>query len=259
MLKTKRPVLLLAASAALFSLVALQASPADAHGRGHWRYRMIGAVAGAVIATAAGAPMYGPPQPGCCYGPPPPMSYGTPYSPTSVASVAYADPQYPRFGLSLMGAVQAGWNARDAVGGVAAALQVRTSPHTMLGFELQSVGARRVNDDSHRNDVAGLLAGRLFFWNAPIAPYLELAGGAGRTNLSGNGYQVSASQLLGRFGVGLEFRLGRHLVLDGQIAQLHRLRLDDDDPDLAVYGNTVVGFDRHERATELRGGIGFRF
>ena len=71
-----------------------------------------------------------------------------------------------------------------------------------------------------------------------------------------DGLEVSASQILGRFGVGLELRLGRHLVLDGQIAQLHRLRFDDEA--VAVAGRPAP-FDRHERATEVRGGIGVRF
>jgi hypothetical protein len=50
--------------------------------------------------------------------------------------------------------------------------------------------------------------------------------------------------------VGLELRLGRHLVLDGQVAQVHRLRMDGPGP-------SPVG--DHERAAEVRGGLAFLF
>ena len=155
-----------------------------------------------------------------------------------------------------MGTVQAGWANEMPVGGAAGALQIRTSRHSLLSLELQSVGAYRPSDGTRRNDLAALLGGRVFFWNAALAPYLELAGGLGRTSLEVGGLEARASQMLGRFGVGLELRLGRHLVLDGQIAQLHRLRFDDEA--VAVAGRPAP-FDRHERATEVRGGIGVRF
>jgi hypothetical protein len=284
MFSRKRPLVILSASAALFALLAMAPHAAEARHRHRWRAggaiagAVVGAIAGAVIADAVGAsaeavvvappvavrvqtypappppppPVYVPAPP--APPPPPPPAVYAPYSQTYYAPVAA--PEYPRLGLSLIGTVQAGWGDEMPVGGAAGALQIRTSKHSLLSLELQSVGAYRPTDGTRRNDLAALLGGRVFFWNAALAPYLELAGGLGRTSLEVNDWEVSASQLMGRFGVGLEVRLGRHLVLDGQIAQLHRLRFEDDA--VAVAGRQAP-FDRHERATEVRGGIGVRF
>jgi hypothetical protein len=49
--------------------------------------------------------------------------------------------------------------------------------------------------------------------------------------------------------VGLELRLGDHVVLDGQIAQNHAMTFDD----------AIEAFDAHERATQVRGGVTLRF
>ena len=150
----------------------------------------------------------------------------------------------------MTGLVEAPQTDQLPLGGVAAALQFRTSSHSLLSLELQSLGARRPSDDPRRSDVGGLVSGRVFLWNAALAPYLELAGGLGRAELRANDLEVHAVQLLGRFGVGLELRLGRHVVLDGQIAQMHRLGFDE----------TASGaFESHERATHVRGGLALRF
>ena len=283
MTTAKRPLVILSAAAVLFTMMTL--SPDDAEARRGWRVRgVVGAViAGAVLAEVVGAtvdarvvlppvsvhvetypaPPPPPPPPPCCYAPPPPpRTYAPPPPPPTVYAAPYAPafpsprPEYPTLGLALAGSVQAGWADQMPVGGVVGTLQLRTSSHTMLGMELQSVGAYRPSDGTRRSDLAGLLAGRVFLWNAAIAPYLELAAGLGRTSLDYAGLEARASQLLGRFGVGLELRLGRHLVLDGQIAQLHRVRLDERDDTVAL---STSPFDRHERATEFRGGIGVRF
>jgi hypothetical protein len=291
MLMTKRPLVILSASAALFALLAVAPQTAEARHRHRWRAggaiagAVVGAIAGAVIADAVGASAeatvrvqtYPPPPPPPVYQPAPPVYQPAPpvYVPAPPAppppppppvvyapyTQAYYSPhvrsEYPRLGLALMGTVQAGWENEMPVGGAAGALQIRTSKHSLLSLELQSVGAYRPSDGTRRNDLSALLGGRVFFWNAALAPYLELAGGLGRTSLEVDALEVSASQILGRFGVGLELRLGRHLVLDGQIAQLHRVRFDDDEAPVVGYRNAP--FDRHERATEVRGGIGVRF
>jgi hypothetical protein len=285
MFKTKRPLVILSAATALFSFLALAPHPAQARHRHGWRAggavagAVVGAIAGAVIADAIGGsveaavvtpsvavqvqsyPAPPPPPPPVYYPappappPPPPAVYSTPYPASYYPARARDD--YPQLGLSLAGAVQAGWADELPVGGVAGTLQLRTSSHSLLGLELQSLGGYRPSEGTRRTDMAALLAGRLFLWNAALAPYLELAGGLGRTSLEWGAYEARASQLLGRFGVGLELRLGRHLVLDGQIAQLHRLRLDDDGP--RTVATAPSPFDRHEQATEIRGGVGIRF
>jgi hypothetical protein len=262
MMTTSRRVLArTVAAGALFSLVALHGANAEARWRrhgGHFPGLFGAAVAGVVIGAALAPPVearvyYGPPPPPqypppAYYAPPPPAYYAPPpaavYAP---APVEYQRAEFPRLGLGVMGTVQAGHHDSDPMGGVTGILAVRTSSHSQLSFELQSVGGR-TPDDGRRNDLSALLGGRVFFWDAALAPYLELGAGAGRTVIASDGfyrYRDTASQMLGRFGLGLELRLGQHLVLDGQIAQLHRWRMDDSG--------------LHERATELRAGIGFRF
>ena len=149
----------------------------------------------------------------------------------------------------MAGLVEAPQSGQLPLGGMAATMQFRTSSHSLLSLEVQSLGAHRRSDDTRRSDLAGLVGGRVFLWNAAFAPYLELAGGLGQASLRTRELEVHAVQLLGRLGLGLELRLGRHLVLDGQIAQMHRLVFDEE-------GDTAEG---HERATVFRGGVGLRF
>jgi hypothetical protein len=278
MLNRDRPFVIFTASAALFALLALAPQDAEARHRHRWRAggaiagAVVGAIAGAVIADAVGAsaevhvrtyPAPPPPPPPVVYVPAPPAPPPPPPPPPPVVYQPYTQTyyspavrsEYPRLGLALLGTVQAGWGDTMPVGGAAGVLQIRTSRHSLLSLELQSVGAYRPSDGTRRSDLSALLGGRVFFWNAALAPYLELAGGIGRTSLEVGALEARASQIHGRFGVGVELRLGRHLVLDGQIAQLHRLRFDDE----VVAVNQPEPFDRHERATEFRGGIGVRF
>lgn len=255
----------LAILAASFALLA-GASNAEARHRRHWRWDLFGAVvAGAVIADAVAHSAHphvhhGPPVVVPAYPPPPhyyhPPQYHAP--PPAVYAAPPPRPEFPRLGLAIAGTVQDGRDDLGPVGGVTAALQMRTSRHSLLAIELQSVGVRRRSDESRRNDFSALLAGRIFPWNAALAPYLEIAGGAGRTAVSWNdgADRASAAQLLGRLGLGLELRLGSHIVLDASIAQLHRWRLDEGD---GCCNDGLAAWDGSERATEVRGGIGFRF
>jgi len=277
----RRPLVFTSATLALVLALAGSAREAEARGR-HWRLRaapVLGAViAGAVLAEAVaeasvharvvlppvsvevhthpGYPPPPPPPPPVYYPPPPPV-YAPP-APAVVYRAHHPRPDFPRLGLSLAGTYQAAWADQTPIAGAALALHVRTSSHSQLGLELQSLGTRRPLDGSRRDDLAALVAGRVFLWNAALAPYLELAGGIGRASVEADVLEVHASQLLGRFGVGLELRLGRHIVLDGQIAQLHRVRLDEDDY-RGPLGTDRLFIDNHERATEIRGGVGLRF
>ena len=67
--------------------------------------------------------------------------------------------------------------------------------------------------------------------------------------------EVAASQLVARYGLGLELRLGRHVVLEGQIAQVHRWNADDDDHRLLASSMIAP----RERAVEARGSLAVRF
>jgi hypothetical protein len=281
MTMAKRPLVILSAATFLFMALAVHPEAAEArHRHRHWRvHGAVGAViVGAVLADIVGAAVDAhihvppvsvhvetypapPPPPPYYYVPAPPTPPPPPPAPPFVYVQSPPPPHrdFPQLGLALSGTVQSGGNDYEAVGGVAAALQLRTSRKSLLALELQSVGVRRESDDSRRNDLAALLAGRVFFWNAALAPYLELAGGLGRTSLDVGGWHASTSQLLGRIGLGLELRLGRHVVLDGQIASLHRLRVGDGVHRHVASGPLDAPFDEHERATEIRFGGALRF
>jgi hypothetical protein len=252
----KRAVLIGAAALGLLSMTPGRAEA----GRGWWRWHRGGGaavVAGAVLGAAIGAAVAAPPPPwtysypadgSCCYQPqPPPVVMSAP------PQAGWYDAVQP--GLALAGVVQSGAHRAAPLGGIAAALQLRTSSHSLLAFEVQALGAERAPDGARRDELDALLAGRVYLWDAALAPYLELAGGLGRASVEVNRLQVNASQLVGRIGIGLELRLGRHLALEGELASAHRLRLDDD---LASY-DALWPAEHHERATEVRGGLAFRF
>jgi hypothetical protein len=258
-----------AATGALFTALAFHGSDAEARGhrRGGRFPGFVGAaIAGAVIGAALAPPVvetryyyppvYPPPPPAY---PPPPQYYAPPPPAVYAQPVQYERPEFPRLGLGLLGTVQASAAGIAPVGGLAGMVTVRTSSLSLLAFELQSVRAE--TPDGQRDDLSALIGGRIFFWNAAFAPYFELAGGVGRTMVSIDSsyrYRDSASQLLGRLGLGLELRLGRHFVLDGELAQLHRWRLDDDRGGFTT-DPTLASTSGYERALEVRGGIGFRF
>ena len=193
-----------------------------------------------------------PPPPPCCYYTPPP-------------AVVMVAPEPPReaeplhLGLAVSGLFQSpGSGQSSSIAGMAASLQIRTSPHSLFGLEVQSLTSdRAATSASRRDELAGLMAGRLFAWDAALAPYLELAGGLGHASIDTQALQVTASQLIGRVGLGVELRLGPHLVLDTQVAQVHRLRLDDQSRVVAANDPAFIG--QHEQATEIRCGLGYRF
>jgi hypothetical protein len=200
-------------------------------------------------------PIAEPPPPPCCYEPQPPPP------PPVVAQPAY-EPELvlPRMGVSVAGLLQSPRSGQSPVAGIAGALQLRTSPHSLFTIELQSLSAEHEPSGDQRRDLAALFGGRLYPWNAVLAPYLELAGGFGRVSMSGGGLEASTSQLLGRVGLGLEMRLGPHLVLDGAVAQVHGLRLDDPATgSAAAPASDPLFIGHHEQWTEIRGALAYRF
>jgi hypothetical protein len=194
-------------------------------------------------------PAPAPPAPPCCYAPPPPVVMVAPPGPPPEADL--------HLGLAVAGLLQSAGTGQSTVAGVAASLQVRTSARSQFALELQSLASDRGPTRSRRDDLAGLMAGRLYAWNAALVPYLELAGGFGHASIDAQGLRTQASQIIGRLGIGLEMRLGPHLVLDTQLASLHRLRLDENPRDVAENDPSFIG--HHEQATELRFGLGYRF
>jgi hypothetical protein len=187
----------------------------------------------------------------------PPCCFVAPPAPVIVAAPAPAQAGPTQLGIAVNGLIQSGGASRSAIGGVAAALQVRTSRHSLLSGELQSLASNRGAAAGRREELVGLMAGRLFAWDAALAPYLELAGGFGRASIDSQTLQTRASQLVGRVGLGLEMRLGPHLVLDSQLAQVHRLRLDRQSRTVAATDPAFIG--DHEQSIELRLGLGYRF
>jgi hypothetical protein len=167
----------------------------------------------------------------------------------------------PEFRLSLAGVVQSPSSDQMPVGGVAAGLQVRTSTLTMMGLELQSLGARRFSGNESRSQTDGLVTGRFFLWDAPLVPFLEVAGGIGHASVEAGGFTAEASQLVGRVGLGLELRLGRHLVLEGELARTGRLTMGDPaDQNVAYLADPGAPFIAdHEGATEARAALSLRF
>jgi len=267
-----RPVMFLSAALALVLTMTAPAGEAEARGWGRHHHGWFGGGFRAWFfappiwfhyqryeAPPPPPPVYAPPPPPV-YAPPPPPAYAYPYTPPPayapppppVAPQVYAYPQRdrPSIGLAFAGLVEAPQTGQLPMGGVAAGLQFRTGSHSLLSMELQSLGAHRLSDDTRRSDLAGIVSGRLFLWNAGLAPYLELGGGLGRAAVRANQLEVEAVQMVGRIGLGLELRLGEHLVLDGQIAQTHRLAFDQTAAD---------AIEDHERATLFRGGVTLRF
>ena len=189
------------------------------------------------------------PPPPCCYAPPPVMI-------AEPAPFAPPEPDFPRFGVAVNGLIQSMQTsgAPSATAGVAVSLQARTSRRSIFALEVQSLDAERPS--RRRTDQAGLLVGRLFLWDHPIAPYLDLAGGLGRAAIDTQTASVATSEVIGRVGLGLEMRLGPHLVLEGQVAQVYKLRLEHE-PGGQPADPTFIG--EREQATELRGGLAYRF
>lgn len=250
---THRFPMLGSAALAVVSTLALLAQPA--HARGGWRV-------GVGIS-------YGPPPP-----PPPPVVVVRPapvvvvrpyyppppvrvYAPAPVmvapAPVMVEQPAHgPVVGLAAYGVAEVPGNEQPGTGGLALALQVRTSRHAMLLLEVEGVGAPHVPQGPRRADAAGLIGLRLLPWDGPLAMFVDLAAGLGESTFYCCGERLHSQHLVGRYGLGLELRLSPHLVLEGQLGRIHRLTYDTEDALLSPE-------DEHRSALDLRAGVAFRF
>lgn len=199
-----------------------------------------------------------PPPPAPPPPPPPPTTQVVVQAPAQQVVVVEAPrergPARPMLGLGVSGLVNSGTEGEEAAGGLAAALQFRPSSRSLLSLELQSLERRRAWDGSQRDDIAALLGARLFLWDAAVTPYLDVAGGFGRASVACCAGTLHVGQLLGRYGLGLELRLGQHLILDAALAQVHRFKMSRDDR-----FDAVSPIDDHERTTEFRAGLTFLF
>lgn len=250
---------LIGGTAALLCCTTFFARPA--HADGHWRVRGrvdAGAVvAGAAVGLAVGALLAPPP-------PPPPVVvhtyapyYGArvvvaPAPPPPVMVVSEPPQPGPTIGISLSGVAQSLPDSDMSTSGGALSLQLRTSPHAMFSLELQSLQAERAWDGLRRSDAAVLVGTRLFPWDWTLSPFLDLAAGVGQASFRCCAFEEHASQFLGRYGLGVELRLGRHVALDAQVSEVHRWRLDDP-------GLTTAPVADHERAAEVRAGLALLF
>jgi hypothetical protein len=256
MSKAQRPLMIGSAALALFLAASFVGSDAFArHGSWgigvHVRGRVFVPPVVVDVQSYPSYPAYPPPPPPCCYAPPPVMVQAPAQPPT-----------VPVVGLAVAGVGHAPSSGQLPVGGLVGALQFRTSSHSLLALELQSLSARRLSDDTRRQEVAGLLAGRVFLWDAQLAPYLEGAVGLGSARIQAGGSELRAGQFLGRYGLGLELRIGRHVAFEGQISRVHKLRLDSDEDRVAydgLSGPSDRSIGEHERAIEFRGGLAVRF
>jgi len=254
------------AALALVSLLALPAGEAQA--RGGWQVHVqVGS-----YGPPPPPPVYVPARP---YAPPPPPVYVPPrpvvvvrpyYPPPPVRVVhhvpapVYVEPvvvERPShrgtIGLGVSGLAQLPGEEHGAeTGGVAVTAHVRTSAHTLLLAEMQVVGAPQGPDGLRRRDLAGLLGLRLMPWNNSIAPFVEVAGGLGEATFYCCGQRLHSEQLVGRYAVGLELRLGPHLVFEGQMGRIHRFTTDTEDHLISPEGE-------HTSAFEIRGGVALRF
>ena len=200
------------------------------------------------------APPAGPPQPGVLN------------RPAEAAEPRRSNADHPLLGLGLWGARQIRAD-EPTLHGLVGGLQLRTSRLTLLGFELQALG----DDFEQRRlrELGGLVTGRFFLWDWFLSPYLVLGGGLARSTFETAGSGVKVLHAVGTAGLGIELRLGDNIVLDGQVSQIHRLKLSASGWSGGRIGQMPVGDSGDElvhpwgeaadRGWDLRAGLTVRF
>ncbi len=189
------------------------------------------------------------------YAAPPPCYYecGPSYysaPPVAVAAPARAyEPALPRLGIGIFGG-SVGVEGNDAGADLGLVGRLRLTRHFMLEAEVSKTEIA----DGERVDkrIGGALLLDLMPRSA-LSPFVLGGGGFGQTDV--NDGTFTAEQLYGELGVGLEWRLGRHFALFGDLRAGVRESNASEDEILLVRGagdgNDAV-VDDNERFTRAR-------
>lgn len=193
---------------------------------------------------------YAAPPPPPCYaecGPPSAYYYGG-QQPAAVAAVRVQREPLPRLGLGIFGGA-VGVEGNDAGSDLGLIGRIRATDHLVLEAELSKTEI----DSGARVDRR--LGGALLFDLSPYArlsPFLLVGGGFGQTDVDDGTF--TAEQAYGEVGIGLEWRLTRHLALFGDLRAGVRETNASDEELLLVRGGGDVGprVDDNERFTRAR-------
>lgn len=170
---------------------------------------------------------YAAPPPPACYeacGPSASAYYQAPPQPVAVARVVERDP-LPRLGIGVFGGSVDTEN-NEAGSDIGLVGRVRLTRHFLLEAEV----AKSELDDGSRVDRR--LGGSVLFDFLPysdFSPYVLAGGGFGQTDVDDGTF--TGRQAYGEVGVGLEWALGRHITLFGDIRGGARANEADDDID----------------------------
>ncbi len=189
------------------------------------------------------------------YAAPPPCYYecGPSYysapPPVVVAARVRDEPPLPRLGIGIFGG-SVGVEGNDSGADLGLVGRLRLTRHFMLEAEVSKTELA----DGERVDkrIGGALLLDLMPYSA-LSPFVLGGGGFGQTDV--NDGTFTAEQLYGELGVGLEWRLGRHFAIFGDLRAGVRESNASDDEFLLVRG--VAGgndpvVDDNERFTRAR-------
>jgi hypothetical protein len=192
------------------------------------------------------------------YAAPPPCyyecgpSYYSARPPVAVATSVRAEPPLPRLGLGIFGG-STGVEDNDPGADLGLVGRLRLTRHLLLEAEVSKTEIA----DGERVDkrVGGALLIDLNPRGA-LSPFLLGGGGFGQTDVDDG--KFTAEQAYGELGVGLEWRLGRHFALFGDLRAGIRESNASEDEILLVRGGEGPGdgavVDDNERFTRARVG-----
>ena len=191
---------------------------------------------------------YAAPPPPACYeecGPSASAYYHAPAQPVAVAHVVEHDP-IPRLGIGVFGGSVDTEN-NEAGTDIGLVGRVRLTRHFMLEAEV----AKSEVDEGSRVDRR--LGGSVLFDFMPysdFSPYVLAGGGFGQTDVDDGTF--TGRQAYGELGVGLEWALGRHLSLFGDIRAGARANEADELEDPRILRAPSASVEEEERFTRAR-------
>lgn len=195
---------------------------------------------------------YAAPPPPACYeacGPSASAYYYAPPQPVAVAVVAPERERLPRLGIGVFGGSVDTEN-NEAGSDIGLVGRIRLTRHFMLEAEV----AKSEFDDGSRIDRR--LGGSVLFGFLPysdLSPYVLAGGGFGQTDVDDGTF--TADQAYGEVGIGLEWALGRHLSLFGDLrAGARASNADDEDVLLVRDSPGSPSVEDEERFTRARVG-----